>query len=457
MNKKLILVTVLGTYFLIMMDTSITMTALNDIKQTLSMSDSLLTWVQSAYVLLFGGLLLFVARLGDVLGLKRIFLTGLLLFLLCSISTGLANTTEMLLFSRAGQGIAAAIVSPSILAFINTIFEDGPEKRKTISIYSAIAGIGASGGLIVGGILTTLVSWRLCFLINIPICVFFIILAIKTLPNTPKADHSRIDGIGAGLSVISILLIILGMERLNVTYSLLNLMFIVIGFVMCVVLILYEKRIAEPMIDLKLFKHKIRSSGYILRFLFLSSSFSYWYYMSIYFQDTFNLSPLKTGLLLIFTTGMNFIVALNIHKLLKKQTNIWILIQGIVISIIGMLFLVVCLTTQATLTIFIIPLTIIGIGQGFVFTPLTNMGVYKVSQEQSGMASGLVNLAHQIGASTGIVFELLIATWMTHMFRLERSNDMMTFIAMIIGLIIQIIMLLYVFIMFKKKQGRYEI
>lgn len=130
MNKKLVLFIVLGSYFLIMMDTSITMTALNEIQDDLEMSEGLLTWVQSAYVLIFGGLLLLGSKMGDILGLKKIFLVGLSLFLLFSIATGLATNSLMLITSRGGQGIAAALVSPSILAFINSIYEDGPEKEK---------------------------------------------------------------------------------------------------------------------------------------------------------------------------------------------------------------------------------------------------------------------------------------------------------------------------------------
>lgn len=179
--------------------------------------------------------------------------------------------------------------------------------------------------------------------------------------------------------------------------------------------------------------------------------------MSIYFQDSFNLSPLNTGLLLICTTGVNFIVALNIHKLLKSQTNISVLIKGILISIVGMILLIFCLNHQVGITMFILPLILIGVGQGFIFTPLTNLGVYQVTNEQSGIASGLVNLAHQIGSSAGIVFELVIATTLLHILNFENNNSSLTLISMVIGTVIQIIMLLYVLLVFKKKENKYEI
>ncbi|PTE84206.1 MFS transporter [Staphylococcus equorum] len=457
MNKKLVLFIVLGSYFLIMMDTSITMTALNEIQDDLDMSEGLLTWVQSAYVLIFGGLLLLGSKMGDILGLKKIFLIGLSLFLLFSIATGLATNSLMLIISRGGQGIGAALVSPSILAFINSIYEDGPEKRKAISLYSAIAGIGASGGLIVGGVLTSLISWRLCFLINIPICIIFIALALIQLPKMNSGKQQSIDIIGALLSIVSVILIILGMERMNTSISLESILLILIGVVLLIVFIIIENRMHSPIIDLNLFKNKIRSSGYLLRFLFLSTSFSFWYYMSLYFQNTFGLTPFATGLLLILTTGFNFIVALNIHKLLEKTTNIAILVRGIVISIIGMGLLSLCLYYQTKILFFIIPLVLIGVGQGFIFTPLTNLGVHKVSNENSGVASGLVNLSHQIGSSAGIVFQLLIGTFIINYTSVVNNNNTFTFITIIIGTLIQLFMLIYVMIIFKKNNYKYEI
>lgn len=457
MNKKIILFIVLGTYFLIMMDTSITMTSLHKIKQELDLNDGLLTWVQSAYVLFFGGLLLLGSKLGDVIGLKRIFLFGLSLFLIFSIVTGLSTNGLVLIISRAGQGIAAALVSPSILAFINTLYSDGPEKRKVISFYSAIAGIGASAGLVIGGVFTTLISWRFCFLINIPLCIIFILLSLKYLPNIDRLVKRKIDLLGAILSVVSILLIILGMERMNTNINLVNTGLIILGIFLFILFIILERKIEQPIIDLSLFKNKLRSSGYLLRFLFLCTSFSYWYYMSLYFQSTFHLSPLATGLLLILTTGFNFIVALNIHKLIEYKTNILVLIQGIIISIIGMVILVLCLYYHVGISIFTIPLIIIGIGQGFVFTPLTNLGVYKVSNESSGIASGVVNFAHQIGSSTGIVIELIVGTIIINQTNLANNNSNLTIITVIVGTIIQIIMLLYIMIVLQKKHNNYEI
>lgn len=454
MNKKIMLFTILGAYFLIMMDTSVTMTALNEIRNDLNIDNGTLTWVQSAYVLFFGGFLLLGSKFGDILGLKKVFLIGLTLFMFFSVTTGLANTIWLLIISRAGQGIAAALVSPSILAFINSVYEDGKEKRKIISFYSAIAGIGASGGMLVGGILTWLLSWRFCFLINIPLCLIFIILAIKSLPKINVLKNHNIDILGALLSVISIILIILGMERMTTHIRVENAFIIVLGTVLLGGFIIFESKVNSPIIELNLLKNKIRSSGYFLRFLFLSTSFSFWYYMSIYFQSTFKLSPISTAFLLIFTTGFNFIVALNIHKLLEKKTNISVLIQGLLISLTGMIVLTLCLYYHVQILLFIPPLILLGIGQGFIFTPLTNLGMYRVLKDKSGIASGLVNFFHQIGSSTGIVLEIVIATFIIRY--TGATNNEITFFATLIGTVIQILMLVYVVTMFKKSNHKYE-
>ncbi|MCT1914884.1 MFS transporter [Staphylococcus ureilyticus] len=454
MNKKVILFTVLGSYFLIMMDTSITMTALNEIKKELHMNSGVLTWVQSAYVLLFGGLLLIGSKIGDTLGLKKVFLIGLHLFMFFSITTGLANNSWLLIISRAGQGIAAALVSPSILAFINTLYDEGSEKRKIVSFYSAIAGIGASGGMLVGGILTWLLSWRFCFLINIPLCLLFIILAFTSLPKITPVKRQTIDILGTILSVCSIILMILGMERMSTNINLINTFLIVIGVILLGIFIMRENNVASPIINLNLFKNKLRSSGYFLRFLFLCTSFSFWYYMSIYLQSVFHLSPITTGSLLIFTTGFNFITALNIHKLLERKTNISLLIQGIIISIIGMVTLALCIYYHSQIILFIPSLILIGIGQGFIFTPLTNLGMHNISTDQSGIASGLVNFSHQIGSSTGVVFELVLATFILSY--TGEPHDNLTFYTIVIGTVIQFLMLAYIIIVFKKSKNKYE-
>lgn len=371
-----------------------------------------------------------------------------------SITTGLANNSWLLIISRAGQGIAAALVSPSILAFINTLYDEGSEKRKIVSFYSAIAGIGASGGMLVGGILTWLLSWRFCFLINIPLCLLFIILAFTSLPKITPVKRQTIDILGTILSVCSIILMILGMERMSTNINLINTFLIVIGVILLGIFIMRENNVASPIINLNLFKNKLRSSGYFLRFLFLCTSFSFWYYMSIYLQSVFHLSPITTGSLLIFTTGFNFITALNIHKLLERKTNISLLIQGIIISIIGMVTLALCIYYHSQIILFIPSLILIGIGQGFIFTPLTNLGMHNISTDQSGIASGLVNFSHQIGSSTGVVFELVLATFILSY--TGEPHDNLTFYTIVIGTVIQFLMLAYIIIVFKKSKNKYE-
>ncbi|WP_272884826.1 MFS transporter [Staphylococcus ureilyticus] len=199
---------------------------------------------------------------------------------------------------------------------------------------------------------------------------------------------------------------------------------------------------------------KYHRSSYFLRFLFLCTSFSFWYYMSIYLQSVFHLSPITTGSLLIFTTGFNFITALNIHKLLERKTNISLLIQGIIISIIGMVALALCIYYHSQIILFIPSLILIGIGQGFIFTPLTNLGMHNVSTDQSGIASGLVNFSHQIGSSTGVVLELVLATFILSY--TGEPHDNLTFYTIVIGTVIQFLMLAYIIIVFKKSKNKYE-
>lgn len=438
--KGKIAVILLATYFLIMMDTSITMTALNNIQIDFNLSDGTLTWVQSAYVLTFGGFLLIGSKLSDNYGFKNIFLLGNIIFLIFSILSGLAINSSLLILSRGGQGLGAALISPTILGIINSIFKDNHKRKQIISYYSAVAGIGVSVGLILGGILITFISWRVCFLINIPLCITFILYAHKIFPKLNNTKSKPIDILGGIISVIAILILMFGLEQMNTTINTTNISLIIISLILLVIFVIIEKRKHTPLVELRLFKNSIRTSGYILRLLFVGANFSLWYYLSLYFQKTYHLSPLVTGLVMVSLTACNFIVAINIHKKIQKSSDLVVLIQGLIFSIIGMLMLLGTLTYQLNILYFLVPLAFIGIGQGFAFSPLTNLGMHNVTNEHTGMASGLVNFSHQIGASSGIVVELILSNLIIHFFKLQNDTHIFTILTVCVGLLILILM-----------------
>jgi MFS family permease len=211
-SQKPILAVILGSYFMIVVDISIVIAALPAIRTELAFSAAELSWVQNAYTLAFGGLLLLGARAGDILGRRRMFVTGLALITGASLAIGIAPSPTWLLTARVLQGIGAATLTPSTLALLSTEFPEGPERTRAISAYAAVAGIGASFGLVLGGVLTDLLSWRVGFLINVPIGIAILIAAPRLLAET-KRSTAKFDIIGALTSTVGMSALVYGIVR----------------------------------------------------------------------------------------------------------------------------------------------------------------------------------------------------------------------------------------------------
>ena len=211
-NPALVLVIILATYLMIILDASIVITALPDIHETLGFSPTGLSWVQNAYTLTFGGLLLLGARAGDILGRRRVFMTGVTVFTIASLLGGLAPSAELLLAARALQGVGAAIAAPAALALLMTTFAEGAERTRALALYSAVASGGGSIGLVLGGMLTTWVSWRLGLFINVPVGIALVALAVRHLPETPRTS-GHFDLVGAITSTVGMTALVYGFVR----------------------------------------------------------------------------------------------------------------------------------------------------------------------------------------------------------------------------------------------------
>lgn len=263
MNREkfgVILPITLLSYFLILMDNSIIFTSSVQIGESLGLSAAALSWVSSAYTLTFGGFLLLSGRLSDLLGRKRIFLIGLLIFGLSSLVIGLSQTAEMVIMMRAVQGIGSSIIAPTTLALIMDAYQNNMRQR-AISYYGATAGIGSSIGLLVGGGLTSLISWRAGFLINVPFTLVLFILTLKYV-NPSVRRKEKIDYLGSLFSIIGLVGIIYGFTEGKLS-------FVVIGIIFLGLFILWEQKTSSPILPLALFQNKIRSGAYVTRLLFM--------------------------------------------------------------------------------------------------------------------------------------------------------------------------------------------
>ncbi|MFC9840986.1 MFS transporter [Rhodococcus sp. NPDC127530] len=397
-----ILAIVLISYFMVLMDNSVIFTGLPSIRVGLDLSPSSLSWVQDAYTLVFGGLLLLAARVGDIVGRRRLFIIGLAIFGSASLLIGVAPSGAWMIAGRAVQGIGAAIVAPTSLALITTYFE-GEARKRAVAWYAASAGIGASLGLLVGGALTQWVSWRAGFLVNVPIAIAMIIGARAVLTHT-AARKGRFDVVGAlgatfGVGALVFGIIESGEYGWSSTRVIASL---AVGVVLLVGLVVNESRVAQPIMPLRLFASRIRSGAYATRLLFLGSMIGFFYFTTQFMQDGLGFTPFQAGLGFLPMTLVNFVVALAIPRLNKNVPNAALLTVGVVVTLIGMTWLSTLGAGDTYLAAVGLPMLLIGAGQGFVFAPLTNAGIAGVQSADAGAASGLLNTAHQLGMALGL-------------------------------------------------------
>jgi EmrB/QacA subfamily drug resistance transporter len=404
-----ILAIILISYFMILLDNSVIFTGLPSIRAGLNLSPSALSWVQDAYTLVFGGLLLLAARAGDIWGRRRLFVIGLAIFGTASLLIGVAPTGWWVIASRALQGIGAAIVAPTSLSLIAAYFE-GETRARAVAWYSATAGIGASLGLLVGGAVTDLISWRAAFLINVPIAIAMIIGARAVLTETPRRS-GRLDVVGALCATLGMGALVFGtIESSEHGWGSTRVIAaLAIGLVLLVGLVLNESRVEQPIMPLHLFRSRERSGAYAARLLYLGAMIGFFYFTTQLMQDALGFSPLQAGLGFLPMSLVNFAVAMAIPRLSARISNTVLLIGGIALTLVGMFWLCHAGLGDSYLTSIALPMVLVGAGQGLAFAPLTNAGIAGVATEDAGAASGLVNTAHQLGFALGLGILVAVA------------------------------------------------
>jgi EmrB/QacA subfamily drug resistance transporter len=410
-NRKpaAILAIVLISYFMILLDNSVIFTGLPSIRSDFNLSVSGLSWVQDAYVLVFGGLLLLGARAGDIVGRRRLFVIGLGVFGAASLLIGLAPAGWWLIAARALQGVGAAIVAPTSLALITAYFE-GDARSRAVAWYGATAGIGASLGLLVGGALTTWISWRAAFLVNVPIAIAMIMGARAVLTETPRR-RGQFDVVGALCATLGMGGLVFGIIESGVTGwgSTRVVIPILVGLVLLAVLVVNEARVEQPIMPLRLFRSRERSGAYAARMLYLGAMIGFFFYTTQYMQDALGFTPLLAGLGFLPMSLVNFAVAMAIPRLGARVSNGVLLAVGTAVTLLGMAWLSRVGVGDAYLTSVALPMVLLGVGQGLAFAPLTNAGLAGVPSADAGAASGLVNTAHQLGTALGLAVLAAIA------------------------------------------------
>ncbi|MCT4791057.1 MULTISPECIES: MFS transporter [Exiguobacterium] len=387
------------SYFLILMDNSIIFTSSVEMGESLGLSAAALSWVSSAYTLTFGGFLLLSGRLSDLFGRKRVFLFGLFIFGFSSLIIGLSRTPEMVIAMRAIQGIGSSIIAPTTLALIIDVYQNKMRQR-AISYYGATAGIGSSVGLLVGGGLTSLISWRAGFLINVPFTLLLFFLTVRYVENSERRKE-RIDYLGSLLSITGLIGIIYGLAESKGV-------FVIGGMFILGLFILWERSTPYPILPLSLFKNKIRSGAYVTRLLFMMAMLPFWFFLPQMMQNQYGFSALQSGLAFLPLTIVNFIIAMQLPRLISKFGNGKVLLIGEVILVTGLILLAFSNPANGYWRTILIPMLILGLGQGLILAPVTSAGVHEAPTELAGIASGVTNTMHQIGGPIGL--SLILST-----------------------------------------------
>lgn len=434
-NKlDIVLPIILLSYFIILLDNSIVFTGTVKIQQELNLNTTELSWVTNAYSLTFGGLLLLGGRSGDIFGRKRMYNIGLIIFGLGSLFVGLATDAFTIIISRAFQGIGSAILAPTTLALLMDAYQ-GDARTKAVAAYGATAGIGSAIGLIIGGVLASLFSWRDGFFINVPVCMLMLFLSIKFI-DEKNSSFGKIDVIGSVVSVIGMVSLVYSISGDSQQLVALIIAIIFMGF-----FVWFESRTLNPILPLSLFHNKERVGAYIARFTFMGSMLSLWFLTPQFLQNYFGYSPLIAGLAFFPLSFSIFVFSMAVSKLTKKWGNSKLMIVGLFITIIGM-FNLMLFNNQSNYWMGIaVPMVIIGMGQGFSLSPLTSSGITQTSGEEAGAASGVVNMVHQIGGSIGLSIIISLTSNIKNIVTQFHYQMMIAAIYIVISFIVAIILI----------------
>lgn len=402
-GRSRLLAVILGSYLMIVLDVSIVINALPRIHHALGFSPTGLSWVQNAYTLTFGGLLLLGARAGDILGRRRMFVAGIALFSLASLAAGAAQSAAWLLAARGVQGVGAAVAAPSTLALLMTSFPEGRERNRAIAYYAAVASGGASVGLVLGGILTSWLSWRWGLFVNVPVGALLVVAAPRVLHETERR-RGHFDLAGAFTSTAGMSAIVYGIVRAGTAgwSDRITVTSFVTGVVLLAAFFFNERRAAQPITPMRLFASRERVGAYVARVLFVGGMFGVFFFLSQYLQSVLGFSPVEAGVAFLPLTLMIFATTHFVPDLVGRFGNTRVLMGGILVALVGMVWLSRIGADTPYVTGVAIPMAILGIGAACAFTPLTTAGVAGVAAEDAGAASGLVNVAHQLGGSLGL-------------------------------------------------------
>ncbi|UUU30433.1 MFS transporter [Streptomyces sp. CA-210063] len=388
---------------MVVLDATIVNIALPHIQDALKFSTTDLTWVVSAYTLTFGGLLLLGGRAGDILGRRRVFMTGILVFTLASLLGGFAQEPWQLLAARALQGVGGAIASPTSLALITTTFPEGPERNRAFGVFAAVSAGGGAIGLLAGGMLTEWLDWRWVLFVNVPIGVLIAVLTPMYISESER-HPGRFDIAGALTSTAGMASLVYGFIRaaedgwrdsLTIgSFAAAVILLLVFGFI--------ERRAKEPITPLRMFTDRNRSGTYVIMLSLAAAMFGMFFFIVLFVQNVLQYTPIEAGLAFLPVTVAIVTGAGLSQRFLPVLGPKPFMVAGSTIVVLGLAWQTFINPDSSYVGGVLGPMVLFGFGMGLNFVTLTLTAVSGVAPHEAGAASGLLNVTQQVGGSLGL-------------------------------------------------------
>jgi EmrB/QacA subfamily drug resistance transporter len=398
--------------FMVVLDIAIVNVALPSIQTDLGFTQENLQWVISAYSLVFGGFLLLGGRLADLLGRRRVFMAGLVIFTIGSLLCGLSWSEGSLIAARALQGLGAATISPAALSILTTMFREGRERNIALGAWGAVGGVGAAAGVLLGGVLVDLLSWPWIFYVNVPVGIISLIAAPILLAESKDERESSFDVLGALLVTSGLSILVLGITKGHDWgwSSGQTIGVFAVAAILIAAFVAQESRAAHPLVPFSIFRLQTLTAANIVMFIMGTALFSMFLMLTLYMQQVLHFSPLKTGVGYLAVAGTAIIWA-NVAAAAVTRVGVKpALVTGMSVMTVGLvLFSQVSVDGSYWRNLF--PgFLVIGFGMPLAFVSLTIAALAGTREHEAGLASGLINTSQQIGGAVGIAILSTIAT-----------------------------------------------
>jgi EmrB/QacA subfamily drug resistance transporter len=398
------LTVVCAAFFMTILDVSIVNVALPSIAKSLHFSQDNLQWVITAYAITYGGFLLLAGRLADLFGRRRLFLIGVVIFTVASLFCGLAWSESVLIASRAVQGVGAAVITPSALSIVMTTFDEGAERNKALGIWGALGGGGAAVGVLAGGILTTYLSWRWIFFVNIPVGAVAFALAPRFVRESRADEKKSLDVAGAVTVTAGLALLVYAVSKApdHGWGSAWTLSRLLIAVALLLAFVGIEARAKDPLMPFSIFRIKTVAGANVCGLFLGAITFANFFLLTLYVQQVLGYSAIKTGVTFVVTAGSAVVWAGLAQSLTTRIGVKPVLAAGFVAMTAGAIYYTQIPVSGSFVSALLPGYLLIGFGLPFTFIPVSIAALAGVGYDEAGLASGLINTTQQIGGAVGI-------------------------------------------------------